>query len=169
MPRRKQTSRGSDNGTPKKQCYENSPLIISDSDENEVYLSELISPPCKHIVDMSEEEMLNLAMRLSTEEANSAAQRQQQEEEDAMRKAIAEMILFYLSICRVTSFRCRELLKAIQQIQTPRSIRTCSWAADHLRTSGAHYAAGPSTPDGRSRRRALRPLMILLNFHLALG
>ncbi|XP_028839577.1 BRCA1-A complex subunit RAP80 isoform X3 [Denticeps clupeoides] len=104
MPRRKQTSRGSDNGTPKKQCYENSPLIISDSDENEdggrgkevrQSMREMRwreRETRAQMQNMSEEEMLNLAMRLSTEEANSAAQRQQQEEEDAMRKAIAESL-----------------------------------------------------------------------------
>lgn len=44
---------------------------------------------------MTEEEMLDLAMRLSKQEASSAALRQRQEEE-AVRKAIAESL--YVSV-----------------------------------------------------------------------
>lgn len=40
---------------------------------------------------MTEEEMLNLAMRLSAQEANSAAQKQQQENNN-IQKAIAESL-----------------------------------------------------------------------------
>ncbi|XP_076835604.1 uncharacterized protein uimc1 isoform X2 [Brachyhypopomus gauderio] len=43
------------------------------------------------IQDMTEDEMLDLAMRLSKQEANTAAQRQQLEDDD-MRKAIAESL-----------------------------------------------------------------------------
>ena len=47
---------------------------------------------------MTEEEMLDLAMRLSKQEASSVAQRQQLEDDD-MRKAIAESLHVRLSIC----------------------------------------------------------------------
>ena len=46
---------------------------------------------------MTEEEMLDLAMRLSKQEASSAAQRQQLED-DAMRKAIAESLHVRISV-----------------------------------------------------------------------
>lgn len=41
---------------------------------------------------MTEEEMLDLAMRLSAQEANSAAQKQQQEDDGNIQKAIAESL-----------------------------------------------------------------------------
>lgn len=42
--------------------------------------------------EMSEEEMMDLALRLSEQEANATALRRQQEEEAAMMKAIKESV-----------------------------------------------------------------------------
>ncbi|KAI4880891.1 hypothetical protein NFI96_029776 [Prochilodus magdalenae] len=76
-------------------------LVISDSEkeEEEDTVTKMSTREARRrerenkaqMQDMTEEEMLDLAMRLSKQEASSAAQRQQLED-DAMRKAIAESL-----------------------------------------------------------------------------
>uniref|UniRef100_A0A671RUE5 BRCA1-A complex subunit RAP80 n=1 Tax=Sinocyclocheilus anshuiensis TaxID=1608454 RepID=A0A671RUE5_9TELE len=67
-------------------------LVISDSEHEEVCFS--FRPDCAVLLvisEMTEEEMLDLAMRLSAQEANSAAQRQELEDND-IQKAIVESL-----------------------------------------------------------------------------
>lgn len=56
--------------------------------------------------DMTEEEMVDLALRLSKQEANSATQREQVDD-DNMRKAIAEslQVRSFISAC-LSPFAC---------------------------------------------------------------
>ncbi|XP_007244496.3 BRCA1-A complex subunit RAP80 isoform X1 [Astyanax mexicanus] len=103
MPRRKRTTAQNEG---QRKCRradnkEEDTLVISDSDneEEEEAGSKVTSREARwqdrdtraQMQDMTEEEMLDLAMRLSKQEANSAAQRQQLEDDD-MQKAIAESL-----------------------------------------------------------------------------
>ncbi|XP_053334923.1 BRCA1-A complex subunit RAP80 isoform X1 [Clarias gariepinus] len=83
---------------------EDNTLVISDSDSDEQHQegdsSVKVTPRAArrrerekktHMQDMTEDEMLDLALRLSKQEAKSATQREQVEDDD-MRKAIAESL-----------------------------------------------------------------------------
>ncbi|KAF7697373.1 hypothetical protein HF521_005791 [Silurus meridionalis] len=133
MPRRKRSSgpserrrkvrrRGEDN----EEEEEDTALIISDSEHDE----EEEDCPLKvtsraarrqdrektHMQDMTEDEMLDLALRLSEQEANSASRREQVEDAD-MRKAIAES-LQVSSISETCSKRTRSAAKPHQDRDT---------------------------------------------------
>ncbi|XP_056302434.1 BRCA1-A complex subunit RAP80 [Danio aesculapii] len=101
MPRRKRT--GDEGGRRAKVSrveLNEEPLVISDSDHEEEECTNNCSSRSarwkrrenkSHLRDMTEEEMLALAMRLSAQEANSAAQREELEDSD-IQKAIAESL-----------------------------------------------------------------------------
>ncbi|XP_058271823.1 BRCA1-A complex subunit RAP80 isoform X3 [Hemibagrus wyckioides] len=109
MPRRKRTTgqnerrkkvRRRDNNNEEED--EDNTLVISDSESDEeeedcamamtTRTARRIEREKKaHVQDMTEEEMLDLALRLSKQEANSATQREQVDD-DNMRKAIAESL-----------------------------------------------------------------------------
>ncbi|XP_059382681.1 BRCA1-A complex subunit RAP80 isoform X3 [Carassius carassius] len=103
MPRRKRTT---DEGGRKAKVsrveHNEETLVISDS-ENEEEEDCSIKRSSRtarwkrrknqsQLRDMTEEEMLDLAMRLSAEEANSAAQKQQHEDDGDIQKAIAQSL-----------------------------------------------------------------------------
>ncbi|XP_041749912.2 BRCA1-A complex subunit RAP80 isoform X1 [Coregonus clupeaformis] len=102
-PRKKRENRDTDDGPRKRRRaddQEEGRVVISDSDEDEDFRPTSSSSREERRQEkesktrsneMTEEKMLDLAMRLSKQEASSAALRQQQEEE-AMRKAIAESL-----------------------------------------------------------------------------
>ncbi|XP_057216089.1 BRCA1-A complex subunit RAP80 isoform X1 [Triplophysa rosa] len=103
MPRRKRAS--GDGGRRPKVCrveHSEETLVISDSDheeEEECSVSRSSRSvrcrrrECKsHLQEMTEEEMLDLAMKLSAQEASSAAQRRRQLEDKDIQKAIAESL-----------------------------------------------------------------------------
>ncbi|XP_036443688.1 BRCA1-A complex subunit RAP80 isoform X4 [Colossoma macropomum] len=104
MPRRKRTTPQNEGRRKLRRTDDNQDedtLVISDS-ENEQEENNVIKMSPREarrrerenrsqMQDMTEEEMLDLAMRLSKQEASSAAQRQQLEDDD-MRKAIAESL-----------------------------------------------------------------------------
>lgn len=101
MPRRKRT--GDEGGRRAKVSrvdLNEEPLVISDSDHEEEECTNTRSSRSvrwkrreneSQIRDMTEEEMLALAMRLSAQEANSAAHREELEDSD-IQKAIAESL-----------------------------------------------------------------------------
>ncbi|XP_017559793.1 BRCA1-A complex subunit RAP80 isoform X3 [Pygocentrus nattereri] len=104
MPRRKRTTPQNEGQRKVRRADDNQDedtLVISDSEnEQEENAVVKMSPrearrrergSRSQMQDMTEEEMLDLAMRLSKQEASSAAQRQQLEDDD-MRKAIAESL-----------------------------------------------------------------------------
>ncbi|XP_031664469.1 BRCA1-A complex subunit RAP80 isoform X4 [Oncorhynchus kisutch] len=100
-PRKKQENRGTDDCPRKRRrAQEEGNVVISDRDEDEDFRPTSSSSRGERkrekesrtrTNEMTEEEMLDLAMRLSKQEASSAALRQRQEEE-AVRKAIAESL-----------------------------------------------------------------------------
>ncbi|TSP68525.1 AT-rich interactive domain-containing protein 5B [Bagarius yarrelli] len=88
-------------------------LVISDSESDEEEEDCGMTPRTArrldrekktHVQDMTEDEMLALALRLSKQEANCACQREQVEDDD-MRKAIAESLQVSCSQTSETSFR----------------------------------------------------------------
>ncbi|XP_041718571.1 BRCA1-A complex subunit RAP80 isoform X2 [Coregonus clupeaformis] len=101
-PRKKRENRDTDDGPRKRRRavdQEEDRVVISNSDEDEDFRPTSSSLEERkrekesktRSNEMTEEEMLDLAMRLSEQEANNTALRQRQEEE-AMRKAIAESL-----------------------------------------------------------------------------
>ncbi|KAK3524302.1 hypothetical protein QTP70_027033 [Hemibagrus guttatus] len=108
---------------------EDNTLVISDSesDEEEEDCAMTLTPRTArhlerekkaHVQDMTEEEMLDLALRLSKQEANSATQREQVEY-DIMRKAIAESLQVSCSQAPETSSkRTRSVAKPHQDRDT---------------------------------------------------
>nr|XP_029527042.1 BRCA1-A complex subunit RAP80-like isoform X1 [Oncorhynchus nerka]XP_029527043.1 BRCA1-A complex subunit RAP80-like isoform X1 [Oncorhynchus nerka] len=98
-PRKKRENRGTDDCPRKRRrAQEEGNVVISDRDEDEDFRPTSSRGERKREKEsrtrpneMTEEEMLDLAMRLSKQEASSAALRQRQEEE-AVRKAIAESL-----------------------------------------------------------------------------
>ncbi|XP_029556212.1 BRCA1-A complex subunit RAP80 isoform X3 [Salmo trutta] len=100
-PRKKRENRDTDDCPRKRRrAQEEGNVVISDSDEDEDFRPTSSSSRGERkrekesrtqSNEMTEEEMLDLAMRLSKQEASSAALRQRQEEE-AVRKAIAESL-----------------------------------------------------------------------------
>uniref|UniRef100_A0AAY5EDZ0 BRCA1-A complex subunit RAP80 n=1 Tax=Electrophorus electricus TaxID=8005 RepID=A0AAY5EDZ0_ELEEL len=95
MPRRKRTTAQNERQRKVRRTDNNEDaLVISDSENEEVRASQLAN---FSEVNMTEEEMLDLAMRLSKQEANTAAHRQQLEDDD-MKKAIAESLHVRLNI-----------------------------------------------------------------------
>ncbi|XP_035382933.1 BRCA1-A complex subunit RAP80 isoform X2 [Electrophorus electricus] len=110
MPRRKRTTAQNERQRKVRRTDNNEDaLVISDSEnEEEEDCAIKLSPRAARwrergnkvqIQDMTEEEMLDLAMRLSKQEANTAAHRQQLEDDD-MKKAIAESL--HVSQCQDT-------------------------------------------------------------------
>ncbi|TRY57846.1 hypothetical protein DNTS_017646 [Danionella cerebrum] len=101
MPRRKRTDEGGRRGTKvSKVEYNEEPLVISDSENEEEDASFNRSTRTarwkrreneSHIRDMTEDEMLALAMRLSAQEASSAAERRELEDCD-IQKAIEQSL-----------------------------------------------------------------------------
>ncbi|XP_047661498.1 BRCA1-A complex subunit RAP80 isoform X3 [Tachysurus fulvidraco] len=100
--RRKVCRRDNNNDQEEEEEEEDNTLVISDSDSDEeeedsakkVSLRaarRLEREKKEHVQDMTEEEMLDLALRLSKQEANCATQREQVEDDD-MRKAMAESL-----------------------------------------------------------------------------
>ncbi|KAK2826971.1 hypothetical protein Q7C36_017897 [Tachysurus vachellii] len=113
--RRKVCRRENNNDQEEEEEEEDNTLVISDSDsgEEEEDRAKKVSPRAArrlerekkaHVQDMTEEEMLDLALRLSKQEANCATQREQVEDDD-MRKAMAESLQFGCSQASETSFR----------------------------------------------------------------
>ncbi|KAL0994440.1 hypothetical protein UPYG_G00122320 [Umbra pygmaea] len=99
-PRKKQENRDTGDGPRKRRradAQKEDRVVISDSDEDEDFRSSPREERKRQREiktrsnEMTEEEMLDLAVKLSKEEASSAALRQQQDEE-AVRKAIAESL-----------------------------------------------------------------------------
>uniref|UniRef100_A0A4W5PBG9 BRCA1-A complex subunit RAP80 n=1 Tax=Hucho hucho TaxID=62062 RepID=A0A4W5PBG9_9TELE len=99
-PRKKRENREPDDGPRKRRRavdHEEDRVVISDSDEDEDFRPTSLEERKREKEsktrsnEMTEEEMLDLAMRLSEQEASNTALRQQQEEE-AVRKAIAESL-----------------------------------------------------------------------------
>ncbi|XP_042603437.1 BRCA1-A complex subunit RAP80 isoform X1 [Cyprinus carpio] len=103
MPRRKRTTdEGGRRAKVSRVEHNEETLVISDSEneEEEDCSFKRSSRTARwkrrenqsQLRDMTEEEMLDLAMRLSAQEANSAAQKQQQEDDGNIQKAIAESL-----------------------------------------------------------------------------
>uniref|UniRef100_A0AAZ3SSH9 BRCA1-A complex subunit RAP80 n=1 Tax=Oncorhynchus tshawytscha TaxID=74940 RepID=A0AAZ3SSH9_ONCTS len=97
-PRKKRENRYADDGPRKRRrAVEEDRVVISDSDEDEDFRPTSLEEHKREKEskirsnEMTEEEMLDLAMRLSEQEASNTALRQRQEEE-TMRKAIAESL-----------------------------------------------------------------------------
>ncbi|XP_029483479.1 BRCA1-A complex subunit RAP80-like isoform X1 [Oncorhynchus nerka] len=179
-PRKKRENRYADDGPRKRRRavdHEEDRVVISDSDEDEDFRPTSLEEHKREKEskirsnEMTEEEMLDLAMRLSEQEASNTALRQRQEEE-TMRKAIAESLYAdrhthphseSLLVDRSPTQKCqRSPPEAESSIQPPR--RKLSYpnhgVADREGAHGVGVSVGVSNPEtSRRGEKEASPLL----------